>query len=62
MPDNLNRRRPQDASKINIHEPYEVSYWTETLGVSAVVLRKAVSAVGIRVQDVKQWLRTNKHI
>ena len=62
MPDNLNRRRPQDASKINIHEPYEVAYWTETLGVSEAVLRRAVSAVGVGVQNVRQWLRTNGHI
>jgi hypothetical protein len=24
---------PQDRSKINMHEPYEVKYWTKELGV-----------------------------
>lgn len=57
MPDDLRRRRPQDSSRININEPYEVGYWTQTLGVSESKLRRAVNAVGTSVEAVKKWLR-----
>lgn len=59
MPDNLNRRQPEDPNKINMRQSWEVGYWTSILGVSEAVLRRAVNAAGVRVQDVKQWLRTN---
>ena len=28
MPDDKTKR-PQDASEVNVHEPYEVKYWTD---------------------------------
>jgi hypothetical protein len=34
MPDNLNDRAPQDASRISLTEDWEVRYWTKALGVS----------------------------
>jgi hypothetical protein len=34
MSDDLTKRRPQDASKINVHEPYELNYWSEHFKVS----------------------------
>jgi hypothetical protein len=57
MPDDLRRRRPQDSSRININEPYEVEYWTQTLGVTESKLRRAVDAVGTSVEAVRKWLR-----
>jgi Protein of unknown function (DUF3606) len=62
MPDNLNRRGPEDPTKINVNQSYEVSYWTAKLGVSEAVLRRAVDAVGIKVDDVKKWLREKRYI
>ncbi len=31
--DDLKKKGSQDRSKINMHEPYEVKYWTKELGV-----------------------------
>jgi len=56
MTDDLTKRRPQDASKININEPWEITYWTQALGVSAADLIKAVAAVGVSVIAVKKHL------
>ncbi len=28
---------PQDAAKINVHEKYELEYWTKKFGVTAAV-------------------------
>ena len=54
--DNLNIRRPQDPKKINVHEAWELSYWTKALGVTADQLRSAVSAVGVSVDAVRRYL------
>src|SRR6185312_10788200 len=44
--DNLTKKDQPDRSKINMHEAYEVKYWTHELGVSAEELQKAVDKVG----------------
>jgi len=56
MSDDLTKKRPQDATKININEPYEVTYWTKALGVDAETLKQAVKKVGVMVADVKKYL------
>ncbi len=56
MPDNLNILRPQDPTKININEKWELEYWTKTLNVTQDQLRKAVQAVGVLVINVKKHL------
>jgi Protein of unknown function (DUF3606) len=61
MPDNLNRRGPEDPNKINLKQDHEVSYWTGFLGVSKDVLQRAVRAVGPMVKDVRKWLQENGH-
>ena len=59
MTDDLTKRGPKDRTRINIHEPWEVTYWTKTLGVSEQKLKLAVNTVGVMVKDVKQWLADN---
>lgn len=54
--DNLNIRRPQDPTKINVNETWEVRYWTQALGVSEQQLRAAVKAVGVSTAAVKRHL------
>ncbi|MEM5368959.1 DUF3606 domain-containing protein [Paraburkholderia azotifigens] len=56
MADNLKIRQPQDRTKINVHESWELTYWTQQLGVSADILKRAVQAVGPGVEAVKQYL------
>ena len=57
MADDLTKRRPQDASKINVHEPWELEYWCKEFGVTPQQLKAAVAAVGTSVAAVKQHLK-----
>ncbi|MET3178956.1 DUF3606 domain-containing protein [Variovorax sp. NFACC27] len=56
MADDLNKRGPQDASRINVNEAHEVRYWTQTLGVTEAQLRSAIAAAGVEVKDVRAYL------
>lgn len=56
MTDNLKRRQPEDPNKINVNQSWEISYWSDALGVSEQKLRAAVAAVGPLVKDVKKYL------
>ncbi|UVH54706.1 DUF3606 domain-containing protein [Variovorax paradoxus] len=56
MVDDLKNRGPADRSRINVHEAWELGYWTGVLGVSEAKLREAVKAVGVMVVDVRRYL------
>lgn len=56
MSDDLGKRRPQDASKINVHEDWELEYWSKELGVSKERIREAVKAVGTSAAAVRRYL------
>jgi hypothetical protein len=56
MADDPNKRGPQDRTRINVNEPHEVRYWTQTLGVTEAQLRSAVAAAGVEVKDVRVYL------
>jgi hypothetical protein len=56
MSDDLDKRRPQDASKISLTEAWEVRYWCKALGVTEAELRAAVKAVGNGTAAVKRHL------
>jgi hypothetical protein len=56
MSDNLKIRQPQDPTKINVHESWELDYWSKKFGVSKDKLVQAVDAVGPLVAKVKQHL------
>ena len=55
MSDDLHKRRPQDASKINVHEEWEVRYWCKEFGCTEAELKKAVTAVGVSVAAVRKY-------
>jgi len=44
--DHLTKREQPDRSKINMHEAWEVKYWSHALGVSREELQHAVVKVG----------------
>jgi Protein of unknown function (DUF3606) len=54
--DDLNKKGAGDRSKINMHEAYEVKYWTKQLGVSRDELEKAVDKVGNSAAAVRKEL------
>ncbi len=57
MPDDKTNRGPQDRSRINLSEDYEVRYWTDKLGVSKSQLEETVRKVGPSASAVEEALR-----
>lgn len=55
--DNKNKVGSPDRDRINIHENYEVEYWTKTLGITAEELRKAVDAAGTSAEAVRKHIK-----
>ncbi|MDV6333163.1 DUF3606 domain-containing protein [Asticcacaulis sp. 201] len=56
MSDNLNRRQPEDPKKINIHESWELDYWSKKWNVTHQQLKDAVKAVGVQTSAVAKHL------
>lgn len=56
MPDNLKRRQPEDPTKINMNQAWEVNYWCDKFGISETKLRLAVIIAGPMVKDVEKHL------
>jgi len=54
--DNLKLRGLQDRSKINMHEPHEVQYWTKHLKITKQQLQNAVDKVGNAAAAVRKEL------
>ena len=56
MADDLKNRGAQDRSRVNVHEDYEVRYWTGKWGVTKEQLVEAVQRVGVSVRAVARKL------
>jgi hypothetical protein len=56
MSDDLRKRGPEDRSQINVNEPWELKYWSKTLGVTPDRLKEVIRQVGTRTEDVEQYL------
>jgi Protein of unknown function (DUF3606) len=56
--DDLKKRASPDRSKINVHEPHEIKYWTKELGVSRDQLQKLVDKIGNSAASVRKELTT----
>ncbi|MBT2322920.1 DUF3606 domain-containing protein [Variovorax paradoxus] len=57
MADDKTKVGGQDRKRINVNEDYEVRDWATALGVTPDELRKAVAAVGDRVDKVSEYLK-----
>ncbi len=60
MSDDPSQRGPQDRTRINLHEDYEVRYWTQMLGCTPEELRAAVEAVGVSADAVRRHLESGR--
>ncbi|SIO56458.1 Protein of unknown function [Bradyrhizobium erythrophlei] len=56
--DNLTKKDQPDRSKINMHEDYEVKYWTKELGVTREQLQEAIDKVGNSASAIRKELTT----
>ena len=59
MADDLNRRAPEDPTKINVHEKWEVQYWTKKWNITEQQLKDAVAKVGVQTKNVAAHLGKN---
>jgi len=56
MADNLNDRGPQDRSRVNVNETWELQYWSRKFGVTEAQLKDAVKAAGPSADAVGKHL------
>ncbi|MCX8524693.1 DUF3606 domain-containing protein [Chryseobacterium formosus] len=56
MSDDLTKK-PEDATKVNVNESWELDYWSKELGVTKERLKEAVKAVGTSADAVEKYLR-----
>ncbi|RZJ37704.1 MAG: DUF3606 domain-containing protein [Brevundimonas sp.] len=54
--DDKTNRGPEDRSRINLTEDYEIEYWTKALGVPEDRLRDVVKQVGHGADAVRAAL------
>ena len=54
MADDRSKRGPQDRSRVNLSEDYEVRYWSKKFKVTPDLLRAAVEKVGNTADAVEK--------
>ncbi len=57
MVDDLTNRGPQDRSRVNVNEDWEVRWWCREFGCTEQQLRDAVRKVGVSADAVRRELR-----
>lgn len=56
MSDDKTKRGEPDRSRINVHEEYELRYWTKELDCTPQKLKDTVELVGPMADDVRRHL------
>jgi hypothetical protein len=56
MADDTMKQDYRDRDRINVHEDYELQYWTKELGVTPEKLKQTVEKVGLMATDVRKAL------
>ena len=60
--DKTKRGRAGDRIRINMQEPYEVTYWSKQFACSPEELEGAVKTVGVYAEDVRTFIAARKTI
>jgi Protein of unknown function (DUF3606) len=60
MADDATKRDYRDRDQINVHEDYELKYWTKELGVTPDKLKQTVDKVRVIAIDVREALAKMK--
>lgn len=55
----VSRRHPQDSARINIHEPWDLQYWSDRWNVPRRTVVDTIRRVGDQVHHVAQALGKN---
>ena len=60
MADDKHKRGPQNRSRVNVNENYEVRYWCDKFKCTEGELKAAVGKVGVTAKDVEAELKKQK--
>ncbi len=52
------KREPLDPTRVNLADPWEVTYWRKQYGCTLLQLKQAVAAAGDSAERVTQYFRT----
>ena len=56
MAGSMSRRHPQDSSRINVHEDWELRFWSDKWNIPRHQLMDTIKRVGVQVQEVARAL------
>ena len=56
MTHDLTKRGVQDAIQIDVHDILKFQDWAAEFKVSPVILREAIDAVGLKINNVREYL------
>lgn len=56
MSENSQDRVPEDLTRININESYELQYWSKKFGCTTDELWDVINTAGVMVKDVAEYL------
>jgi len=57
MSEDITKRGRQDRTKINVHEKYELDYWSKKFRVTPDELRDDVKRVGTSLEAIERELQ-----
>jgi hypothetical protein len=60
MADDKSKKDYRDRVRINVKEPYEVTYWSKRFGCTRTELLAAVRKVGVMVEKVRKEIAARK--
>lgn len=59
-PDRHSKKSPEDASRTNVNQEHEVTYWCAKSGCTPTELREAVREVGVSAAAVESYRKKKK--
>jgi Protein of unknown function (DUF3606) len=60
MADDKTKRDAADRERVNVHEDYELRYWSEKFDCTHEKLKAVVKRVGVMVKDVESEVKRTK--
>ena len=60
MADDLKKRGPADAKRVNVNETWEVEHWCKEFRCTPAELKEAVDAIGVLAKDVRIYIASHK--
>ena len=59
MKNPIQRRSPEDLSRVELHEQWQITYWTQKLKTTQERLTRAIRERGSQTDEVRDWLAQN---